>query len=85
MKNDLRYGCGFHTPKNTKMLFSSKIGSSEIPYLLQMFIIHNVFNMTPIIITFSFNSFQTRQKNSGTDLGTGYGGTVCGFHTRPYN
>ena len=21
--------------------------------------------------------------NSGTDLETGYGGTVCGFHTRP--
>ena len=20
---------------------------------------------------------------SGTDFGTGYGGTVCGFHTRP--
>ena len=33
MKHDLRYGCGFHSPKNTKMLFSSKIGSFEISYL----------------------------------------------------
>ena len=31
----------------------------------------------------SFHSFPTRQKKSGTDLGTEYGGTVCGFHTRP--
>ena len=23
------------------------------------------------------------QFNSGTDLGAGYGGMVCGFHTRP--
>ena len=40
--------------------------------------------MTPIIITLSLliSSKQGRM-NSGTDLGTGYGGTVCGFHTRP--
>ena len=40
--------------------------------------------MTPIIISLSFliPSKQGRI-NSGTDLGTGYGGTVCGFHTRP--
>ena len=40
--------------------------------------------MTPIIITLSLlNHSQLGRKNSGTDLGTGYGGTVCGFHTRP--
>ena len=40
--------------------------------------------MTPIIITFNlFISSQQGRKKSGTDLGTGYGGTVCGFHTRP--
>ena len=40
--------------------------------------------MTPIIITLSIviPSKQGRI-NSGTDLGTGYEGTVCGFHTRP--
>ena len=40
--------------------------------------------MTPIIITLSLLIHsQLSRKNSGTDLGTGYGGTVCGFHTRP--
>ena len=40
--------------------------------------------MTPIIITLSLLiPSQLGRKNSGTDLGTGYGGTVCGFHTRP--
>ena len=40
--------------------------------------------MTPIIIILS-RSIPSKQGriNSGTDLGTGYGGTVCGFHTRP--
>ena len=40
--------------------------------------------MTPIIITLSLliPSKQGRI-NSGTDLGTGYGDTVCGLHTRP--
>ena len=33
MKNDPRYGCGFHTPINTKMLFSLEIGRFEISYL----------------------------------------------------
>ena len=42
--------------------------------------------MTPIIILLSIliPSKQGRI-NSGMDLGTGYGGTVCGFHTRPVN
>ena len=41
--------------------------------------------MTPIIITLSLLiSSKQGRINSGTDLGTGYGGTVCGFHTRPY-
>ena len=36
--------------------------------------------MTPIIITLSLMiHFQLGRKNSGTDLGTGYGGAVCGF------
>ena len=40
--------------------------------------------MTPIIITLSLLiSSKQGRINSGTDLGTGYGGTVCGFHTRP--
>ena len=40
--------------------------------------------MTPIIITLSLLIHsQLGRKNSGTDLGTGYGGMVCGFHTRP--
>ena len=40
--------------------------------------------MTPIIITLSLLiPSQLGRKNSGTDLGTGYGGAVCGFHTRP--
>ena len=34
IKNILRYGCGFHTPKNTKMLFSSKIGSSTMQSII---------------------------------------------------
>ena len=39
--------------------------------------------MTPKIITLSILiPSQQGRKNSGTDLGTGYGGTVCGFHTR---
>ena len=42
--------------------------------------------MIPIIITLSLLiSSQLGRQNSGTDLGTGYGGTVCGFHTRPLN
>ena len=42
--------------------------------------------MTPIIITLSLLiSSKQGRINSGTDLGTGYGGTVCGFHTRPIN
>ena len=42
--------------------------------------------MTPIIITLSLLIHsQPGRKNSGTDLGTGYGGTVCGFHTPPSN
>ena len=41
--------------------------------------------MTPIIITLSILiSSKQGRINSGTDLGTGYGGTVCGFHTRPF-
>ena len=40
--------------------------------------------MTPIIITLSILiPSQQGRKKFGTDLGTGYGGTVCGFHTRP--
>ena len=40
--------------------------------------------MTPIVITLSLLiPSQLGRKISGTDLGTGYGGTVCGFHTRP--
>ena len=40
--------------------------------------------MTTIIITFNlFIPSQLGRKKSGTDLGTEYGGTVCGFHTRP--
>ena len=40
--------------------------------------------MTPIFITLSLliPSKQGRI-SSGTDLGTGHRGTVCGFHTRP--
>ena len=41
--------------------------------------------MTPIIITLSLLiPSQLGRKKSGTELGTGYGGTVCGFHTRPF-
>ena len=41
--------------------------------------------MTPIIITLSLLIPSKQGKiNSCTDLGTGYGGTVCGFHTRPF-
>ena len=40
--------------------------------------------MTLIIMTLSLLiPSQLGRKNSGTDLGTGYGGTVCGFHTLP--
>ena len=63
MKNDLRYGCGFHTPKNTKTLFSSKIGSSEIPYLLKMFkyiVILSEYDTNNYNFE-SFDFFQTRQ------------------------
>ena len=40
--------------------------------------------MTRIMITLGIliPSKQSRI-NSGTDLETGYGGRVCGFHTRP--
>ena len=42
--------------------------------------------MISIIITLSLliPSKQGRI-NSGMDLGTGYRGTICGFHTRPEN
>ena len=40
--------------------------------------------MTPIISSLSpLFEFQLPRNISGTDFGTGYGGTVCGFHTRP--
>ena len=40
--------------------------------------------MTPIIPPLSpLFEFQLPRNISGTDFGTGYGGTVCGFHTRP--
>ena len=40
--------------------------------------------MTPIIPALSpLFEFQLPRNISGTDFGTGYGGTVCGFHTRP--
>ena len=57
------------------MLFSSKISSSEISYLLQMFNIYRYcHNMTPIIITLSLLIPSKQDRiNSGTDLGTGYG------------
>ena len=42
--------------------------------------------MTPIITSLSpLFEFQLPRNISGTDFGTGYGGTVCGFHTRPSN
>ena len=41
--------------------------------------------MTPIIPSLSpLFEFQLPRNISGTDFGTGYGGTVCGFHTRPF-
>ena len=69
--------------KILKCYFFSDIGSFEISYSLQMFINTFCLNMTPKIITLSLliPSKQGRI-NSGTGLGTGYGGTVCGFHTR---
>ena len=40
--------------------------------------------MTPIIPSLSpLFEFLLPRNISGTDFGTGYGGTVCGFHTRP--
>ena len=40
--------------------------------------------MTPVIPALSpLFEFQLPRNISGTDFGTGYGGTVCGFHTRP--
>ena len=40
--------------------------------------------LTPIILSLSpLFEFQLPRNISGTDFGTGYGGTVCGFHTRP--
>ena len=40
--------------------------------------------MTPIIPSLSpLFEFQLPRNISGTDFGTGYGGTVCDFHTRP--
>ena len=43
--------------------------------------------MIPNIPSFSpLFEFLLPRNISGTDFGTGYGGTVCGFHTRPiYN
>ena len=41
--------------------------------------------MTPIISSLSpLFDFLLPRNISGTDFGTGYGGTVCGFHTRPF-
>ena len=41
--------------------------------------------MTPIIPSLSpLFDFLLPRNISGTDFGTGYGGTVCGFHTRPF-
>ena len=40
--------------------------------------------MTPTIPSLTpLFEFQLPRNISGTDFGTGYGGTVCGFHTRP--
>ena len=40
--------------------------------------------MTPSIPSLSpLFEFLLPRNISGTDFGTGYGGTVCGFHTRP--
>ena len=40
--------------------------------------------MIPIIPSLSpLFEFLLPRNISGTDFGTGYGGTVCGFHTRP--
>ena len=40
--------------------------------------------MTPIIPSLSpLFDFLLPRNISGMDFGTGYGGTVCGFHTRP--
>ena len=40
--------------------------------------------MTPIIPSLSpLFDFLLPRNIPGTDFGTGYGGTVCGFHTRP--
>ena len=42
--------------------------------------------MTPIIPSLRpLFDFLLARNISGTDFGTGYGGTVCGFHTRPIN
>ena len=42
--------------------------------------------MTPIFPSLSpLFEVQLPRNISGTDFGTGYGGTVCGFHTRPLN
>ena len=39
--------------------------------------------MTPIVPSLSpLFEFQLPRNISGTDFGTAYGGTVCGFHTR---
>ena len=42
--------------------------------------------VTPIIPSLSpLFDFLLPRNISGTDFGTGYGGTVCGFHTRPFS
>ena len=40
MKYDFGYGCGFHSPKNTKMLFSLKISHFEISIFIKYIILN---------------------------------------------
>ena len=66
------------------MLFSSKEGHFEF-HTYNSCLLYIMSQYAPIIITLSpLVPSQHGRKNSGTDLGTGYGGTVCGFHTQPF-
>ena len=83
-KHDRIVICGFHTPGNLKKSFSSKKYKMLEFYFLADINYTFCLIMTPIIPSLSpLFEFQLSRNISGTDFGTGYRGTVCGFHTRP--
>ena len=59
------------------MKFGNSIFLADINYTFCLIMTSIIPSLSPLF------EFQLSRNISGTDFGTGYGGTVCGFHTRP--